>query len=95
METGICLGALTVLGSTLQLLEPSELIVEAFVSDLWLIVRSADAQAMTRVANFADHRAAESGWRAVVVSDEPMHELVEGVDSHTRSRFAYVAVAAA
>lgn len=95
-EVGICIGALTVTGNTLLLLTHADLVAERFVNDVWLIVRSADPQALSRIAAYSDRaRLAGTGWRAMVVSADPLSAVIVQTDARTRRRFACVDMAAA
>jgi hypothetical protein len=94
-DAGICLGVLTLPGSASLLLTPSNVVVERFVDDLWLIVRAADSGVITRVADYSERRRLDAGWRAILVSGEPLNTILAQTDARTRRRFAFVTMAAA
>lgn len=92
--SGTCLGSLTLTGNTVLLLSPDEFLTERFRNDVWLIVRSADQQAITRIADYSERSRIDHGWRALLVSREPLKNIVDRTDARTRRRFAYVALEA-
>jgi hypothetical protein len=94
-EAGICLGVLTLPGRASLLLGPPDVVAEQFVDDVWLIVREADSEVIARVADYSERPRLDAGWRAILVSSEPLKTILAQTDARTRRRFAFVPMAAA
>jgi hypothetical protein len=98
-DRGVCDGAISMPARIARLLTPADVLADMFRHELWWFVRSADAAALRRVADYV--RVTRSGttrpglnWRTIVTTELRYADVARSVVDAAVNDFALVVVGA-
>jgi hypothetical protein len=89
-DCGICLGTLGLTGGSAGLLSPSDVLVNGFRHDFWLILRRADAVSLERLVQYVTTARPPRSWHFIATSMMASGSLLRGLSPAGKRRVALI-----
>jgi hypothetical protein len=91
-DCGLCLGTLGLTGGFAGLLLPSDVLVNGFRNDFWIILRRADAVSLERLVQYLTMARPPRSWHFIGTSMMASSSLLRGLSPAGKRRVAVVEV---
>jgi hypothetical protein len=89
-DCGICLGTLGLTGATAGLLSPSDVLMNGFRNDFWLILRRADAASLERLVQYLTIARPPRSWHFIGTSVMASGGLLRELSPAGKRRIAVI-----